>query len=186
MKKKHLIYLLIICSFISACRNENKKVITTVNKWMGKEIIIPQNIQLYSRINNTIKLEDILAKEFKILFYVNSSECFKCKARLADWNKLIYNFNQLYQDKVGFLFFYNINDNKEVYDLLEYERFNYPIIIENQLCKINELNKIPDDDDFKCFLLDRSNRIISIGNPTINPKVQSLYKRYINKEKKHI
>lgn len=103
---KNIVYIfcfLFICSLNFACRDKNEKIAHTVNEWMGKEVIFSQNVKLYSRLNDTIKFDDILTKDFKILFYVNSSECFKCKARLADWNKLIFKFNQLYQSKVGFL-----------------------------------------------------------------------------------
>lgn len=153
---------------------------------MGKEIIFTQNIQYYSRDDSNINFEDILKKVFKILFYVDSSECFKCKARLTDWNKLIYDYNQLYSGKVGFLFLYNVTNEKEVYQLLEYERFNYPIIIGNQANAINQLNNFSKNSDFQCLLLNKENKIISIGNPITNPEISLLYRKYINKEKETI
>ena len=173
-------------SSLFSCQEKDNSTISLVKEWMGKEIIFTQNIQYYSRDNCNINFEDILKKEFKILFYVDSSECFKCKARLTDWNKLIYDYNQLYSGKVGFLFLYNVTNEKEVYQLLEYERFNYPIIIGNQANTINQLNNFSKNNDFQCLILNNENKIISIGNPITNPEISLLYRKYINKEKETI
>ena len=91
----------------------------------------------------------------------------------------------MYSDKVSFLFFYHIKkeEKDEVYKLLEYERFYYPVIID-QANAINQLNNFPIEESFQCFLLNKENKVISIGNPTINNHVLSLYKRYITKKKK--
>lgn len=183
--KLPLYILLFLCLFFYGCNKKHEASIDIVNEWMGKEIFFPQNTQCYSITNDSISFSSLLKKEFKILFYVNSNDCFKCKARLADWNKLIYNFNQLYSDKVSFLFFYHIKkeEKDEVYKLLEYERFYYPVIID-QANAINQLNNLPIEESFQCFLLNKENKVISIGNPTINNQVLSLYKRYITKKKK--
>ena len=48
--------------------------------------------------------------------------------------------------------------------------------VNNQL---DSLNQLPKDVAFQCFLLDRNNNVLLIGNPLLNPKVWNLYKKMI-------
>lgn len=47
--------------------------------------------------------------------------------------------------------------------------------------QIGKLNKFPKVAAFRCFLLDGNNRVVLIGNPIANEKVEKLYYRTIMK-----
>ena len=45
--------------------------------------------------------------------------------------------------------------------------------------EINRLNRFPQVELFQFFLLDGDNKVLSIGNPTMNPKIWDLFKSQI-------
>jgi hypothetical protein len=62
--------------------------------------------------------------------------------------------------------------------LFENADFNYPVFIDKKN-GINQLNNFPQQQEYQCFLLDKNNKILFLGNPSINPNIWELYKRYI-------
>jgi len=45
--------------------------------------------------------------------------------------------------------------------------------------QLNQLNNFPQKSQFQCFLLDGDDKVISVGNPVLNPKIWDLYKQII-------
>jgi hypothetical protein len=45
---------------------------------------------------------------------------------------------------------------------------------------IMKLNNFPKEQDFRCFLLDKDNKVVMVGNPVLNPGIWELYKKIIN------
>jgi hypothetical protein len=45
---------------------------------------------------------------------------------------------------------------------------------------INHLNRFPDESTYQCFLLDKNNKVLMIGNPSLNPKIWELYKQQVS------
>jgi hypothetical protein len=65
--------------------------------------------------------------------------------------------------------------------LFEQFHFNYPVFIDMNNT-INRLNHFPQQQSYQCFLLDSNNKVLMIGNPTLNPKIWELYKKIITGE----
>jgi hypothetical protein len=83
--------------------------------------------------------------------------------------------------KVAFLFYFYPKREKDIMYLFQKEKFDYPVYID-RTNSINRLNHFPAQIEFQCFLLDSNNKVLSIGNPTLNPKVWELYKQIITGE----
>jgi hypothetical protein len=66
--------------------------------------------------------------------------------------------------------------------LLKRDKFAYPIFFDRE-DKLNSINRFPRKTEFQCFLLDSSNRVISIGDPTLNPQIWELYKEVVTGKK---
>jgi hypothetical protein len=45
---------------------------------------------------------------------------------------------------------------------------------------INQLNHFPEKPEYQCFLLDKDNKVLMIGNPVLNQKIWELYKQTID------
>jgi hypothetical protein len=58
---------------------------------------------------------------------------------------------------------------------------NYPVFIDEKN-EINRLNHFPTLMEYQCFLLDKDNKVLLIGNPTLNLRIWEMYKQVITGE----
>ncbi|WP_080905031.1 hypothetical protein [Parabacteroides sp. Marseille-P3160] len=80
--------------------------------------------------------------------------------------------------KNWFFFYLHPKDRKELLSLLKRDDFRYSVFIDTEN-KIDQLNHFPHEMEFQCFLLDKENKVLSIGNPTLNPRIGDLHKQII-------
>ena len=181
--RKHIYFItaiFVICH--SSCEKNKRKedAVKVVQEWIGKEIRFPENVPCFVSGVETFSdaCTDFFHKEFKILLYVDSTGCSSCRMRLFDWKQLIEEAERLYPGKVGFLFFFQPKLIKDIDFLFVRDRFEYPVFMDTG-SEINCLNRFPQVELFQCFLLDGDNKVLSIGNPTMNPKIWDLFKSQI-------
>ena len=79
---------------------------------------------------------------------------------------------------MDFLFYFFPQDKKELLSILKNIQFNYPIYIDEQ-DELNKLNKLPTNQSFQCFLLDKDNKVVLLENPINNYKIWELYKKQL-------
>jgi hypothetical protein len=150
-----------------------------IKEWIGKVIMFP-DIKPYTahfKSKDSLKYTVSGNKEYKILLYVDSTGCTSCKMKLSVWKTYI---EKLYL-QVDFLFYLKHKTKEELLSLLEYEKFTYPVFIDDN-DELNKLNHFPNNPMFQCFLLDKNNKVLAIGNPANNPKIWELYKQIITGE----
>jgi hypothetical protein len=181
MKLKFFIIVAIVLSFI--CCRENKKTIETqkiIKEWTEKTIQFPPIGCFYPSGKDSISEKYFQPKEYKILFYIDSAGCTMCRLGLEVWKIYIEELG----NKVDFLFYLHPETTKQQFYLKElksvfqYTHFNYPVYIDTRN-ELNALNKLPENPQFQCFLLDKNNKVLAIGNPADNPKIWELYKKII-------
>lgn len=63
-------------------------------------------------------------------------------------------------------------------DLFLESEFDYPVLIDTNDA-INRLNHFPTEQQFQCFLLDADNKVIAIGNPTLDIQVREFFRSKI-------
>ncbi|GBU08816.1 hypothetical protein AwDysgo_21470 [Bacteroidales bacterium] len=97
---------------------------------------------------------------------------------MADWKKIIAETNSIAPKKVEFLFFFNPKNERELTSMLKMDKFELPVFYDKKN-EINQLNSFPDDMMFQAFLLDKDNKVIIVGNPSMNPQIWDLYKQEI-------
>jgi hypothetical protein len=115
------------------------------------------------------------------LFFADSTGCTECKLRLYEWKKLIAEVKTTMNNKVSFIFCFQPKSREEIVLTLRHERFNYPVMIDNDN-NMNRLNHFPKQFEYQCFLLDKDNKVILTGNPVYNPAIWELYKTVINED----
>jgi hypothetical protein len=178
---KQIKYFLLFVIFIPlnfvSCRD--KKVVEAeriVKEWIGKEILFPdiEPTVLITVVGDSLKRSDRPLKEYKILFYADSAGCTSCKLRLSLWKTYIEELDA----KVDFLFYFQPKREKDLLMEFRREQFTCPVYIDSKN-ELNFLNKFPDNAQYQCFLLDKDNKVVSIGNPTGNTKIWELYKQTI-------
>ena len=183
MKNRFFIWIILLfCVLSISCKD--KRVVEAekiVKEWTGKTIRFPEGVKCKIMGNDTICAE-LFEKPYKVLVYVDSAGCTSCKLRMSDWKKIISEIDSIEPQQVSFLFFFNPKNERELDFLMKRESFEHPIFIDNSNT-IDKLNHFPNNMMYQSFLLDKDNKVLSVGNPSMNPKVWELYKQFITGEK---
>ena len=170
-------YLIITIITLFSCQKNDPKAIQQVKQWQGKEIYFPDS--LTSRImGKDTSCTELFNKDYKILVFVDSTDCTECKLQLYEWSKLINN-SQQYNDKLSIIFIIHTPNPKNIDIICKKNKFNYPLFYDKKNIT-NTLNHFPKEIEFQTFLLDKNNHVIIIGNPIKNTKMWNLYMKIIS------
>lgn len=177
MKIRHIILSLILISTISSCKEDSNARI--IKEWQGKKIELPSYfINIVD--NDTVST---IAADFTIISYFDSLGCTSCKLHLSSWRNLFDNLIDNAQDlNINTLLLINSNKNQEIKKIIDEEFYHYPVILDYN-DSINHMNKFPNDEFFRTFLLDKDHKIIAIGNPLYSKGIEDLYLSIITGQK---
>ena len=174
---------------VCSCEYKKKKgeiaeITKIVAEWTGKEILFPEDVPCYVSGKDTLSMfcNEHFQKEFKILMYVDSAGCSSCRLRLSEWKHLMEEADSLFHGRVGFLLYFQPKNVREMTYMFARDRFDYPVFMDLK-SSINRLNRFPQAMEYQCFLLDKYNKVVMLGNPTLNPRIWELYKEQITGEK---
>lgn len=173
-----LISVICLVSLCLSCTNEYNKdtIANIVQEWQGREFKFPRKEVFSTSTEDTRPLNFV--NKYKIITYTDSIGCVPCRMQLKQWSRLANTLDSLTTSRVLVIKYVcpqNITDLK--YDLTR-DGYRHPVCIDLS-DSLNKLNHFPDDERFRCFLLDENNRVILIGNPVQNPKIKDLYIRTI-------
>jgi hypothetical protein len=184
--KQHIIFLFSFLLLGISCQgNKNRaKIGQIISEWTGKQIQFPENYFCNILGKDTVSTfcTGLFDKEYKVLLYIDSTGCFDCQLKLYEWKRLIFEADSLFQDKLGFVFFFQSKSKKEMSYLFKRDNFTHPVFIDTDN-SIERLNHFPSQPEYQCFLLDKNNKVLMLGNPVLNPKIWELYKQTIAGEK---
>ena len=179
---KILILFLIAFFSVFSCKDNNRRgeIEKIVNEWMGKEILFPENVPCFVSGKETLTENCDLwfQKDFKILMYVDSAGCSSCRLNMFEWKQLMVEADSLFHGNVGFLLYFQPKNERDMAHLFARTRFDYPVFMDTKDV-INRLNRFPKEMQFQCFLLDKDNKVLMIGNPARNIRIWDLYKDHI-------
>lgn len=186
MKSRKIIKLLVYIAlpvfvFATSCKNSGKLKNSrkTVTEWIGKEIKYPEGLRCYSMLNDTV-CPDLHTDNYKIVVYADSLGCTSCRLQLPAWKNIMEEADTVFAKKPDFLFFFcpKQRDEKEVLSILQINAFRHPVFIDKSN-EIEQLNSFPSQSEYQCFLLDKDNKVVLVGNPAINRGLWTLYKKII-------
>jgi hypothetical protein len=174
------IFIFIFVIFCS-CKKTNKKshAKKVVTEWTGKEIKFSNEINCL-KIDSLATCPEISNKKYKILLYVDSFGCTSCRLHLSEWKMLISASDTLFSKKLDFIFVFQPKHggDKEIKRLMKQSGFIYPVFLDIDN-KTFTLNNFPKEQEYQCFLLDKDNKVVMVGNPVLNPAIWELYKKII-------
>jgi len=181
-------YIIFLFLFFYSC-SENKRKQTireVVAEWTGKQILFPEGIPCQSLGRDTFCINPA-NQNYKILLYVDSAGCSSCRLKLFEWKQIIEDADTSFSEQVDFLFFFQPKkqDERELQFMFRNNGFNHPVFIDRN-CEIDRLNKFPSQTEYQCFLLDADNKVIMVGNPSLNTGIWQLFKKYISGENKTV
>ena len=169
-----------IC-FSSCTKNKRwESAAEVVKEWTGKEIKFPKELSCTYLGRDTTCI-DLYSDNYKILLYVDSLGCTSCRLKLFEWKKLMKESDTAFVRKPEFVFIFQPKkrDEQELHTILRSNGFRHPVFIDEDNT-IDKLSNFPANTDYQCFLLDRDNKVLMIGNPSFNTGIWILYKSIIN------
>ena len=160
--------------FLSSCiGSRDKKIENLVKDWNGKDFLFPDNWMQYV-IADSIEEYDFNHAQYAVISYVDSSGCIDCRLNLPKWTEFANMLDSVSGYTIPILFIFNPKDKRYLIKLLKRVHFSYPVCIDEE-DDFNKLNHFPDDMNFQTFLIDKTHKVIAIGNPILNPGVGNLY-----------
>ena len=172
--------MLIVISLLFYACNENEKKSKAreiLKEWVGKQIRFPNDIQA-KVINCDSTGFNPHDAEYKVLLYTDSAGCTGCRLQLHHWIYLRNDAQKAFGNKLGFLFYLQPKSVNELDDILMNSAFEYPVFYDLN-GELNKMNTFPEEHSYQCFLLDKNNKVLMVGNPVDNPAIWDLYKQEI-------
>lgn len=161
-----------------ACKNGKKaSAEKLVMEWIGKEIVFPP-FSNCTYLGEDASCPDLSNAPYKILVYTDSVGCTSCRLNLTVWKAYIKEVDTLARGNVDFLFYFQPKNKKELKYLLKREKFEHTVFIDEE-GEISRINRFPKGMEYQSFLLDRENKVLSVGNPVLNMKMWEIYKQLI-------
>ncbi len=157
---------------------DKKQLIALLEEWEQKTIVFPSH-SIFTVQGEKDTVDFPIRGRYKILVYMDSIGCTRCRLRLGDWKKFMQQVDSTSVDSVQFLFFFFPKEEMGLHWTLKTDQFNNPVCIDKQ-DSLNLLNHFPQRMDFQTFLLNEDNKVIVVGNPIYNSKVRDLYLRILS------
>lgn len=171
---RQVVFLLTFCFLLFSCEGNKKNGMSkVVAEWLGKEMAFPDSLVFTQYGEDTVEYS-FSHSSYTIVNYVDSMGCMSCKLQLLRWRSFIAKIDSVSSEKVSFVLSFCPKNVEELTYLLKRDYFDYPVCID-QTDMLNKLNHFPDKMEFRTFLLDKNNRIVALGNPILNPKIEELY-----------
>ena len=171
MKRHSLYSLILIVLLLAACSPAKRRAKEAINSLLGKELIVSMD----SAYIIADKVEwDYRKADYKIITYLDSSECTGCHMHLKEWTALVDQLNN-YNTEVSFLMIVDGKTKTDVKEILKGHNFMHPVIIDSTQTFLKD-NNLPSEEAYHTFLLDADNKIVALGNPVLNPKMAKVYK----------
>jgi hypothetical protein len=185
---KTLMYCYVISIFIGCKReqvdNEKVKLFKNIiEDNLGKKLLIPKDLKLYSPFNqnstDSIKLAN---SSLKLYSHINTS-CSTCLEEINKWDSFASKLKK-YKTPVILI----CKSNKDNFELLKYlcetnkiKKFTYPFFLNLKDDYVNKNPFMNASRDFETVLTDKNNSILLIGNPLHSKGMEQLYLNEIQK-----
>lgn len=170
----HFIVSLILICFIISCNKINSKNKNILSEKFGTSIDYIDSLKYFNLIEGWIPPPQ--QYPLKIVTYINA-DCNQCLYDLLAWKEILKNHQN---DKVSFLFYIKIFDLDALALHLNEIEFQYPVIID-YYGTFSKENSLIEEKMYQTFLVDGNNKIMLIGNPLLNDKIEELYFTTIRK-----
>jgi len=163
----------VILSFILlSCDYINKDSKGTLNTTSVQSIVFPDSlISQQSLLDSAISLSQLIKKPLKVVTYLKG-DCPVCIYELKEWSVYIKTRQCLKNAK--FLFIVYSNDAILLKHQVKEINFDFPIFVMTN-DSFYKINKLPFENRYHTFLLDKSNKVLIAGSPIVMPEVKTAY-----------
>lgn len=177
------VVILLIASMNHYRISKSEDVGTIVSNMIGDTLLFAKYVNVDQ--NQTILIDSVLnSPEYKIVSYVDSSDCYSCHLQLKRWKEYI---SEISDDKneLQVLFIFGRGTKDDAKNLISKSHWSQPVIYDKDDVFYQQ-NKIPAQFNFQTMLINKNNVIVAVGNPIMNPRVKSLFNKLMGKDTSHM
>lgn len=186
MKKRqmYILFALMVLQTLIACKNFNKESPTheTIDL-IGNRLKLPKDLPFILLDGDT--LENLPQTDFTIINYVDSLGCVPCNLQTLEWKFFMEEINSFLKNQVTLVVYVTPKEGDCISDLmwiLKGDNFNYPVCFDKE-GQFLKANKLSGGNSCHTFLLDANYKILSAGNPIVNPSAKEAYLSILQREK---
>lgn len=171
MRKVASTTVLAFALLLTSCHKDMSSVEKMMRTWVGCKLMLPNGPFLNIEGDTFPNYPD--KSLYKIVCYIDSAGCTGCRLSVSQWKSLIETINRKGLD-ASVLLYISPKDERDVWGSLISNGFTYPVCVD-VTDRFGQLNKLPEQDVYRTFLLNGEDEIVAIGNPAHNEKVKELY-----------
>lgn len=175
MKTAHAVLLFLGMLFFVFCGRESESTYLRdmLSSFEAKSIHFPEKMLCVE--NGVPGFRDVCISLPTLIIYVGPDECNDCAlAHLLEKDTLFKWAEESKSFQVYVIFSPSHMDVPEILEKITAYRFPFPVYIDTE-GYLHEQKAIPDDTRFHCFLLDRTQHPVLVGNPLGNTKMETLF-----------
>ena len=177
------ILILYIFIFVGVGCREKSQLSKEILLFQQSSVILPEQ---YDTMFNALtgKVSNNVNTGLKYVIYNDSLGCTSCAVnKMYLWNDFI-EYAKLYDSQLKYYFIYSPSkkDCKSVELILKASNFNYPIFLDtlNEFAKLNP--HLPKNRVLHTFLLDENNKVMLVGNPLYNKKIEEMFYKIVEEK----
>ncbi len=178
IKRTYYFILSALIIFVVSC-SSNQRIKEDVETMYSTTIHVLQDSMLCINIDDSFNIKE--QQSLKLVVYIDSSECSSCSLdRLGEWNQYLKKYKDI--KDLTFLVLLELQrpEIEYVKEKLTIAGIHAPVLVDTLSAFRRANPQIPDNKMFHTFLLDRENRIVAVGNPIINKRIETLYNQIFN------
>jgi len=176
---KEVLSILVFVSLTVSC-HDNSKLSEEVALFRQRPVILTMHkgVMINGKENTIV---DKNQQCLKYVVYNDSLDCTSCAInKMYLWNDFI-EYAKPYNGRLKYFFIYSPSKKncKNVEFILKNGNFNYPILLDtlNEFAKLNP--HLPKNRVLHTFLLDDDNKVILVGNPLYNGKIEKMFYKIV-------
>lgn len=179
-----LLYSVLVCISFAACdmkQTETKNILSEMSK---NKIDIPfSKMGCFHSDADTLRSVMGVEPKYTFVHYVDSSQCSPCALdRMYTWNKFVDEYSK---KGVRFVFVVEpkIEQMEDVHFSIASSGLHSPVYVDSLFAFRKQNKKLPTEQQYHSFLLDKLGHVILVGNPLQNSKIEELLDKIINNKK---
>lgn len=181
MSNRYFIGVIIFCA-LSSCSSKKDEAQKTLVEMSRHKVVLPLGeMGCFHSTVDTLERKVVASGKYTYVHYVDSSQCSPCALdRMYHWNKLV----DEYSEK-GITFVFVIEPKNEqledVHFSIQSSGLRNPVYVDSLYVFRSQNSFLPEEQMYHSFLLDRSGKIILVGNPLENKSIKQIWNKIINK-----
>ena len=184
MKSSTLLLLIttLLALLLLGCTNNTKEITANLQKLQSAPITVNTDKMAAYFDGDTITNPTFQSDAMKMVFYVDSTLCNSCNMKLLhEWQPTISQTKEC-NDNVDFFFIFSPSkkDIRTTKMTIKNSILENPIYLDTLGLFRKSNPHIPSNPNLHTFLLDKDNKVILVGNPLTNPKINEMFFKLIH------